>query len=75
MTTRRTMARNKKGNTLLDLDQSERQSHELGRSTYICTELRGISLFQLLPGDKLCMEHPAVLRIYYAAKRYVDFLD
>jgi hypothetical protein len=63
------------GTTLLDVERPERQTHGLGRSTYICTELRGISLFKLLPGDKLCKMHPAVVRVKCAAKRHVEFLD
>jgi len=61
--------------TLLDVERSKRQTQWLGRSTYICTELKGISLFQLLPGDKLCKPHPAVVRVKCAAERHVEVLD
>jgi hypothetical protein len=54
---------------LLDVELPKRQTHGLGRSTYICTELRGISLLKLLPRDKLYEIHLAVVRAKCAARR------
>ena len=37
--------------------------------------LKGLSLLKLMPRNKLCKQHPAVVRVKCAAKRHVKFLD